>query len=105
MNNITIPVSCDTPEKQLAYSLRYVEKLRQLHNLRGKECREGKCTLEDFKRWQTNVFEVINEEALFHQNVAKESLRSSIVWDKDIDVITVVSKREKDTGIHYKKVE
>ncbi len=89
------PTSVVTNENKIAYSYRAQEKLRLLHNIKGKDFREGRLTKEQWESWKTSYFEPRNAAISLQIIEAKKTLKTATIYtvdmEKDFEEKTVIN--------------
>lgn len=99
MGFITVPVTADTAEKKMAFALRCAEQLRLEHNAKGALVdKEDSVALAEWHKWQSDVFEPVQQEALMYANEAKQVMYKAETWDADIDAKALLDAKEVDVN-------
>jgi hypothetical protein len=97
MAYIEIPKEITTDKDKMAWSLRLVEKLRLEHNARGALVdTKDSIAVAEWHKWQREVFEPMQEEALMYANEAKQIMYKAETWDSKIDAKAVLDAIEAD---------
>lgn len=96
MGYITIP-QIATDKDKMAWALRFAEKLRLEHNAKGALVDVGDATaVAEWHKWQSEVFEPAQQEALMYANEAKQAMYKAETWDSKIDAKAVLDAIEAD---------
>lgn len=97
MAYIEIPKEITTDKDKMAWALRFVEKLRLEHNAKGALVdKENPAAVAEWHKWQSEVFEPVQQEALMYANEAKQAMYKAETWDSKIDAKAVLDVIEAD---------